>query len=50
MKIHILLLAAEYIPRCYLIGKDGSIKYAAMGYDKSGFANTKNLIASELRK
>ena len=42
--------ATEYIPRCYVIGKDGSIKYAAMGYDESEFTNMKNLIASELQK
>jgi RNA polymerase sigma factor (sigma-70 family) len=42
--------ATEYIPRCYLIGKDGRIKYAAKGYDESEFAKMKKFIATELGK
>jgi peroxiredoxin len=42
--------AKQYIPRCYLIGKDGIIKYAAMGFDQGEFAQMKKLIAAELGK
>jgi peroxiredoxin len=42
--------ATQYIPRCYLIGKDGVIKYAAMGYNPNDFAKMKKLIAAELGK
>jgi peroxiredoxin len=42
--------ATQYIPRCYVVGKDGIIKYASMGYDPAEFARMKAVIAAELKK
>lgn len=42
--------ATQYIPRCYLIGKDGKVKYAAMGYEPAEFEKLKKLVAAELAK
>jgi peroxiredoxin len=41
--------ATEYIPRCYLIGKDGTIKYAAMGWEPAEFEKLKAAIDAELK-
>lgn len=42
--------ATQYIPRCYLIGKDGMIKYAARGYDPDEFEKMKKAIEVELAR
>lgn len=42
--------ATQYIPRCYLIGKDGKVKYAAMGYTPADFEKLKTTVAAELAK
>jgi len=42
--------AKEYIPRCYLIGKDGKIKYASMGFDPNDFEKLKSAIAAAIKK
>jgi peroxiredoxin len=42
--------ATQYIPRCYLIGKDGIIKFASVGFDENDFAKLKAAIALELKK
>lgn len=42
--------ATMYIPRCYVIGKDGLIKFASTGYKEDGFAEMKKVIEAELGK
>ena len=42
--------ATEYIPRCYLVGKDGKVKFAVMGYSPEEFEELKSAIAAELKK
>ncbi len=42
--------ATMYIPRCYLIDKEGIVRFASVGYDTDEFAKMKALIASELQK
>lgn len=42
--------ATEYIPRCYVVGKDGIIKYAAMGWQPAEFEKMKGGIAAELKR
>lgn len=42
--------ATKYIPRCYVIGKDGVIKYTATGFDSGEFARMKAVIAEEMKK
>lgn len=42
--------ATMYIPRCYLIDREGVVRFASVGYDETEFANMKALIAGELQK
>lgn len=42
--------ATQSIPRCYVIGKDGFIKYASAGYSEEEFAKLKAFIAAELKR
>lgn len=42
--------AALYIPRCYLIGKDGTIKFTTAGYDPADIVELNRRIAIELAK
>ncbi len=41
--------ASDYIPRCYLIGKDGRIKYAITGPAESDFAEFKRRVGEEVK-
>lgn len=40
--------AHGYIPRCYLIGRDGTVKFATVGYDPAEFARLVRAIEHEL--
>ena len=40
--------ATDYIPRCYLIGKDGKVKYASTGLNEGDFSEMKRRIVQEL--
>lgn len=40
--------ATEYIPRCYLIGRDGQVKFATVGYEPAEFAQLIAAIDREL--
>jgi peroxiredoxin len=42
--------ATQYIPRCYVIGKDGVIKYAAVGWTPAEFEKMKGVIEVELKR
>jgi alpha-L-fucosidase 2 len=42
------LFAKAYIPRNVVIGRDGTIKWLSVGYEKQGFAQMISLIKSEL--
>jgi len=42
--------ATAYIPRCYLIGKDGKVKYADIGYTTQDFNKLKSAVAAEIKK
>jgi len=42
--------AAQYIPRCYVIGKDGIVKYESVGFNKENNGKIEESIASELKK
>jgi peroxiredoxin len=42
--------ATQYIPRCYVIGKDGLIKYTSIGFNEEEFEKMKAVIASELKR
>lgn len=41
--------ATEYIPRCYLIGKDGRVKFAFTGNEESDFVELKRHIEEEVK-
>jgi peroxiredoxin len=41
--------ATKYIPRYYIIGKDGIVKYAATGGDPEQFDKMKKIIEGELK-
>lgn len=40
--------ATEYIPRCYLIGRDGRVKFATVGYEPAEFTQLIAAIDREL--
>lgn len=40
--------AKQYIPRNFLIGKDGKVIYSAVGFDNAEFEQLKELIANHL--
>ena len=40
--------ATDYIPRCYVIGKDGRIKFTSTGMNEGDFSEMKRRIAQEL--
>ena len=40
--------ATDYIPRCYVIGKDGRIKFTSTGMNEGDFAEMKRRIVQEL--
>lgn len=42
--------ANKLVPRCYVVGKDGLIKYASAGFDDEEFDKMKATIADELKK
>jgi peroxiredoxin len=42
--------ATKKIPRCYVIGKDGVVKYGSIGFNKENNAIMEELIASELNQ
>ncbi len=42
--------ATQYIPRCYVIGKDGEVKFASTGFQEAEFEKLKETIAQELKK
>lgn len=42
--------ATVYIPRCYVIDRQGIVRFASVGYDPDEFAKMKALIADELQK
>ena len=42
--------ATKFIPRCYLIGKDGTIKFASVGFSEKDFGELEAAIAAELKK
>ena len=42
--------AETYIPRNFLIGKDGKVVKASVGYDEAEFAELVNLIEKEIKK
>ena len=42
--------AQTYIPRNFLIGKDGKVVKASVGYDETEFAELVNLIDKEIKK
>ncbi|MFT3830667.1 MAG: TlpA disulfide reductase family protein [Opitutaceae bacterium] len=42
--------ATGFIPRCYLIGKDGAVKAATVGYDPEEFAQLVAAIRAELAR
>ena len=42
--------AKGYIPRCYLIGKDGTVKAATVGYEPAEFAQLVAAIRAELTR
>ncbi|HLP08308.1 MAG TPA: TlpA disulfide reductase family protein [Opitutaceae bacterium] len=42
--------ATGYIPRCYLIGKDGTVKAATIGYEPEEFAQLVAAIRAELAR
>ena len=44
------LYASQYIPRCYLVGKDGTVKFAATGYNPDDFARLAQAVAAELAR
>ncbi len=43
------LFATNYIPRNFLIGKDGKVKYVSVGYDAEEFAKLIEAIDKELK-
>ena len=42
--------AESYIPRNFIIGKDGKVKLASIGYAESYFSEIVQMIQSELEK
>ena len=42
--------AQTYIPRNFLIGKDGNVVKASVGYDEAEFAELVKLIEQEIKK
>lgn len=42
--------ASSYIPRCYLIGKDGIVKFASVGFEAKEFQQLLATAKAELRK
>lgn len=40
--------AKGYIPRCYLIGRDGKVKFATVGFDEGEFAALIRAVEGEL--
>ncbi len=44
------LFASKYIPRNFVVGKDGKIKWASTGFKKSEFNEMIKLIENELNK
>jgi peroxiredoxin len=44
------LFANKYIPRNFVIGKDGKVKWASTGFKKDEFYEMVNLIKRELKK
>lgn len=42
--------ASAYIPRCYVIGKDGKISLATVGFEAKEFAALVNVVKAELAK
>ncbi len=43
------LFATNYIPRNFLIGKDGKVKYVSVGYDAEEFAKLIEAVERELK-
>ncbi len=44
------LFATKFIPRNFVIGKDGLVKWATMGFTEEEFSNMIKLIEEELKK
>lgn len=44
------MFASKYIPRNFVIGKDGKVKWASTGFKKEEFNEMVNLIKKELKK
>lgn len=44
------LFASKYIPRNYVIGKDGKVKWSSVGFKKEEFEEMIHLIKTELKK
>jgi peroxiredoxin len=42
--------ASKYVPRSYIIGKDGTIKYAVVGWDDPELEKMKGVIEAELKR
>jgi len=42
--------ASSMIPRCYLIGKDGTVRLAVTGFEPEDFAKLKNAVVAELAR
>jgi hypothetical protein len=42
--------ATQYIPRNFLIGKDGKIKLASVGYSEADFQKLTHAIEQELKQ
>ena len=43
------LFATKYIPRSFVVGKDGRVKWAGTGFEKSEFEKMTKLIEAELK-
>ncbi len=44
------LFASKYIPRNFVIGKDGKVKFSSVGFSKDEFAKLVDVIKTELKK
>lgn len=42
--------ATDYVPRCYVVGKDGLVKFTSIGLNKNDFLRMLNIIESETGK
>jgi peroxiredoxin len=42
--------ATDYVPRCYVVGKDGFVKFTSIGLNKNDFLRMLNIIESETGK